>query len=330
MLAEIQTIAPVINPNYATHNFNKLGHVKKLMKAVPVLIGLLVISTAFALPNPGILPDSPFYGLKKLFEKLDLAFTFSDEAKAEKYLHYAEVRLAEAKAMLEKNKTDIAQKVVKEYSAYINKSEEYGAKVNKTEVMEHIINATEHHLEVLQEVYDKVPEQAKPAIEHAIAVAELREEKLLEALENLNGTLTLGLRLRIANESLNRMKACLEANNTKCIETYMHHYQHHFNKTEELARKLNTTEVYELVANATLKHIEVLEEVKERVHEEAREAIEKAIEVSQKGHEEAQEAIKKKSGMKEKVEEIEEEVKESKEMVNQTINQIVNQTVHIP
>ena len=49
------------------------------------------------LPPPGLTPDSPFYFLDTLGEKIGMFFTFGTEKKAEKALKYADEKIAEVK-----------------------------------------------------------------------------------------------------------------------------------------------------------------------------------------------------------------------------------------
>ena len=69
--------------------------------------------------KPGILPDSPLYGLKRAAERIRLALTFNDDSKIKLELKYAERRLAEAKEMVKKGKPDMAEKVIKDHEKYI-------------------------------------------------------------------------------------------------------------------------------------------------------------------------------------------------------------------
>ncbi len=59
--------------------------------------------------------------------------------------------------------------------------------LNITKVEELIAEATSIHLEVLAEVYDKVPEQAQPAIERTMANLQMRHQKRVQALEQSGG-----------------------------------------------------------------------------------------------------------------------------------------------
>ena len=63
--------------------------------------------------NPGITPDSPWYGFKRAAEDISLAFTFDKKKKAEKTLQYADRRLLELKALSEKGNIDDIEDVRK-------------------------------------------------------------------------------------------------------------------------------------------------------------------------------------------------------------------------
>jgi len=70
-------------------------------------------------------------------------------------------------------------------------------------------------------------------------------------------------------------------------------------KIAEIAKGLgnNTTNVEQLVAEATSTHLEILSEVHENVPEQAKQAIEKAMGVSSNGREKAVEALKEKDAL---------------------------------
>jgi hypothetical protein len=57
--------------------------------------------------------------------------------------------------------------------------------LNITKVEELIAEATSTHLEVLAEVYDKVPEQAQPTIEGAMANLQIRRQSRVQVLEQM-------------------------------------------------------------------------------------------------------------------------------------------------
>ena len=172
------------------------------MKVISILItsiflfslGSGVLAQEIELPSPGLTPDSLFYFLEIIAEEIGTFFTFGDLKKAERYATLAAERLAEAKAVVEKGKPEFAEKTLERYEMQLNNSiaraEKAMAKGENTEkVMEVLAKAgktTHIHLEVLAEVYEKVPEEAKQAVENAMKVSVKGHEKAVEALKAQN------------------------------------------------------------------------------------------------------------------------------------------------
>ena len=156
--------------------------------------GMGVLAQETELPDPGLTPDSPFYFLETIAEGIGTFFTFGDLKKAERYANLAAERLAEAKAVVEKGKSELAVKTLERYEMQLNKSiaraEKAQTKGKDTEkvmaVLTRVGKTTSKHLEVLAEVYKKVPEQAKPAIENAMKVSVKGHEKAVEVLKAQN------------------------------------------------------------------------------------------------------------------------------------------------
>ncbi|MBU4458808.1 hypothetical protein KKF60_02845 [Patescibacteria group bacterium] len=138
-------------------------------------------TTAVELPDPGLTPDSSFYFLKTWKEKIQIFFTFGEENKAKQYLHLSEVRLAEYKKMIEKGKTEIAQKTLDKYEKQLGqaleKAEEAKEKGKDVEGLVTLVKEkTLKHQEMLAKVLEKAPEQAKKGIEKAIRVIKVVSE----------------------------------------------------------------------------------------------------------------------------------------------------------
>lgn len=161
-------------------------------KILPIIILSLLFGgaglPAEASADAGLTPDSPFYFLERITEAIGTFFTFGDLKKAERYTVLAAERLAEAEAMVEKDKPKLIEKTLARYEDQLVKAL-YRADKAKTkgkdtdEVIKIIIEATDKHLIVLEEVLEKVPEEAKPAIEHAMTVS--TKEGLEKAVEVL-------------------------------------------------------------------------------------------------------------------------------------------------
>ncbi len=124
------------------------------------------------LPETFLLPDSTFYFLVEWSERLGTLSTFGDEARVERYLKLAERRMAEAVALGEKGKLELAEEAFDGYlemidSALERAEEAKGKGLDTAEILDKISEATLRHQGVLADVYERVPEEAKPAIERA-------------------------------------------------------------------------------------------------------------------------------------------------------------------
>lgn len=140
------------------------------------------------LPNPGITPDSPFYFLDRWGEAFGRFFAFSREAKAAKQVEHAEERLAEAQVMADEGKDELAAEAADEYGQLISEAAANLAAAARSgknvdaALTDLVTKATSIHLIVLAGVYEKVPEQAKPAIERAMTQSAQGQEAALNAL----------------------------------------------------------------------------------------------------------------------------------------------------
>ena len=165
--------------------------------SLSLLFGGAVFAQETELPKAGLTPDSPFYFLERIAEAVGTFFTFGDIKKAERYTALAAERLSEAKAVMEKTSLDkapdkklkLVEKTLERYENQLvkalirtKKAETKGK--NTEEVTKTITEATQKHLIVLEEVLEKVPEEAKPAIRHAMTVStkEGLETAVAEAL----------------------------------------------------------------------------------------------------------------------------------------------------
>ena len=169
------------------------------MKAISLLItsiilfslGTGVLAQETELSDPGLTPDSPFYFLETIAEEIVTFFTFGDLKKAERYATLAAERLAEARAVVNKGKPELAEKTLERYRMQLQNSIARAEKAqtkgeNIEQVMARVGQATFKHLEVLAEVAEKVPEEAKPAIENAMKASLKGHEKAVQALKARN------------------------------------------------------------------------------------------------------------------------------------------------
>jgi len=164
------------------------------MKRFIPIIGFIVLLAFSApalaqtsLPEPGLLPDSPFYFIKRIFEGIGTLFTFNVKAKAERYLDLAAKRIAEAKKLAEREKNEIIPKAVALYGKARANVERLLEKIKdeeeRAEIAEKVQSVAATHLEVLGDVLEKAPEAAQEGIKTAIDMSKLGVEKAAEILE---------------------------------------------------------------------------------------------------------------------------------------------------
>ena len=274
-----------------------------MIKFVSVVICLACFAASAlaqeTLPSPGITPDSWLYGLDRALEAIQKALVFTPEAKAKLSLQLATERLAEAREMIEKGEVELAKKVAKDYKEELTHAVTYGAEIKdlakKKEFDEMVALATTTHIEVLEDVLEKVPDEAKSAIELAMEVSRKGQEECLSRLSNTEPEKALKLYFMIAEKRLEKIKKEAKEENVEEIKKIAEDYKSKINKSINIM--INETEnksaIFEIVANATSKHLEVLEELLGEVPDEAKNAIEKAMNVSIKGQQEALEALEK-------------------------------------
>lgn len=172
------------------------------------LAGAHALAQSASLPDPGVTPDSPFYFLKTWKEQVQLFFTFNAEKKVQQFLHLADVRMAEYQKMLEKGKTEIAQKTLEKYQKQLDralqKAEELKAKKDarkeKSDQIEKETSTTtpkikelnERHIQILQKNLEKVPEAARESLRRALENSTKLKERIQEKLDKRSATDDMG------------------------------------------------------------------------------------------------------------------------------------------
>lgn len=256
-----------------------------------ILLNGISAQSETELPEPGILPDSPFYGFKRAFEAMGSIFVFGEQARLERHLKLAEKRLAEAEAIAEKEKPRYMERLTNRYEERIRKANEISensGEENREQLMERVADATSKHLEVLDRVYDQVPEEAKEAIAAAREKSINGNQEALRALARENPEKSAEITMQIAEKRAERIRAVADEDDEEELERVSEEYEIYADFGEEIsviAEQIgeDPSKVQELVALATSRHLVILEQVLEKVPEEAKEAIQRAIESSIQG-----------------------------------------------
>lgn len=217
--------------------------------------------------SAGTLPDSPFYGLKKFGEGIQLFFTFDQVEKAKLKYKLAQLRLVEAETMARLNKIQLAENALKDYETGLNETEAdenllSAAGRNISSIADLVGNNTYKHILVLQKVYEKVPDSAKPAIRKVIEKSMERQSKIAERVADkglVNITITIG------NQTITR------AIPAKLAEKFLENARELKDRTGEEVEIEDEDELKEKIAEkieiAKGKAMEQIEEVKEDMAE---------------------------------------------------------------
>ena len=125
----------------------------------------------------GIRPDSPFFIIERLREKVDLLLTFDKKDKVEKSFATTEQRLAEAEAMLTFKNEQESDNSVKRYESqllrtrdYLQKAEAGGIDVKETKRFQS--EKTVRFLQMLKNIEGRMSERNKKDVVKAISTTE--------------------------------------------------------------------------------------------------------------------------------------------------------------
>lgn len=183
------------------------------MKHAAILIMMLVVLSTVAYAQDMVMSrgakpaDSIKYGVKKLFESIDLMFTFNQEKKLEKHLFYAEVRQKELETELDK---DMAEQVQADYSAKIKTVSAYlnnTAIQNREQLRARVMAMQQKHIVVLERVSEKLDAKGiiAPGVNHALDKA---YEKIKQGVYAANITPQL--------EQIRAERNCVSDTNCAC------------------------------------------------------------------------------------------------------------------
>lgn len=165
---------------------------KFLFIALIAIIALGIIFTPSALAqdlsNVKILPGSFWYPFKLLYEDIITLFTFDDLSLVKRYLELAERRLAEIKKLEESDNCDQIKKTLARYQRVLQKAKEAVviAKQNgrkADEILEKAVETANKNTELLQSVYDNIPDELKDTVKNAINSTEGGKKDWINALK---------------------------------------------------------------------------------------------------------------------------------------------------
>jgi Domain of unknown function (DUF5667) len=251
--------------------------------AVVLVVSALGVGTAYA--SQASLPGDALYPLKLATEQAGMVLSPDGAARVERALGFANKRMREMEALAQKGRSQDLELAVEQYGYALNMTlsmieQAADGGVATENITALVAEATARHLSVLDEVWDVVSEEAKATVAHARNVSEIGRENALAALAGNNTVWAIELNLAAMEGRLNRIRARVQ--NAEAVQIALQQFEAMGELGEEIYRiaqqiGLNVTCVEELMAEATVGHLQVLAELYDQVPEQVRPEVERTM-----------------------------------------------------
>jgi hypothetical protein len=252
---------------------------------IAIVLALSALGAGTAYASQSSLPGDTLYSLKLATEQAGMMLVRDDAARAERALGFAYKRVREMVALAEKGRPQDLGLAVEHYGyalnmtlAEIERAGDRGLVTGNITAL--MAEATAHHLLVLDEVWDMVPDEAKTAIAHARNISETGYFHALAALAKDNPVRATEINLAAMEGRLNRVRT--KAEHMEAVEYALQQFEAMAEFGEDISQIAqqvgkDVEMVEELIALATSEQLEELAEVWEMVPEQAQPAIEKTM-----------------------------------------------------
>jgi hypothetical protein len=192
----------------------------KMKKGAVILSALMLVSAGiipvlaqpegFQLPNPGFTPGHPLYGLEMFIEeRIEVPFAGligGREGIAEKRLRLAEERLAEIEAIANETNPIALERLRYRYEYQLNRTEALADELDSMDLDSWITSRTSHHIEVLTDLREHLPESAQQGIDKAIEVSArsfgVHVRRVAVSIEQIEGKGVNATQLKMELETL--------------------------------------------------------------------------------------------------------------------------------
>ena len=165
------------------------GRARRWAAVLAVILALVLASAGTAIAAQNSMPGDPLYPVKRVTERLGLLVVRDLPGKTHLRLEFTRRRAEEIEALYDKGQ-DVEEGILTELATETEETLEeieVAPEGNREPLFEKLVDLTERQQEVLQRVYDRVPEQAKPALERALEVSSRGHKRAREAIEEERG-----------------------------------------------------------------------------------------------------------------------------------------------
>lgn len=197
-------------------------------------LGSLDQAGAVEIGQSKIAPNSPFYFLKAIREKIENILASTSQSKVSLKLELAQRRLRESKTLLSAQKQDLLPPTLERYKLHLDEARNLSSSNSGLKMS--VGEAISRHLDVLQRMYDSVGNpRAKQAIRSAIEKAQDENQQILDSLDLTSQQQLIrkiALRQALACQFLQRESSSSALNGTE--QQFLAH------KVETCKEKINT------------------------------------------------------------------------------------------
>jgi len=140
---------------------------------VCVVLAFLLSGAGTVMAARDTVPGDLLYPVKMVTEKTRMAFTFSDLARAELYIDLAEQRVDEIRKLVERGEPENITKLATRVVAHLEMAGQVAAIGDEgiAELKAHLERSATVQLANLEQILVAAPEEAKPAVESALATS---------------------------------------------------------------------------------------------------------------------------------------------------------------
>ena len=142
--------------------------------SVVAIVVVAMLMTQPILAN--VMPDSPFYPIKRIIENFELMFTFDEVSRAKKLVEYAKMRLVEAEYVYKrgKNPTDLVEDYERDLSSALSLMDSAKPE-DASKIAEIIVNATLESSEIVakSDLPNKDPLERATLLDGEMAIRKL-------------------------------------------------------------------------------------------------------------------------------------------------------------
>jgi hypothetical protein len=134
----------------------------------------------YALPYPGMLPDSPFYILKVARDNVVALFLRSPKDRAFYFLLQADKRLAAGQALIGQNKIHLGATTIAQGEEYFGKAVTEALKIRDPDLLAKLVMAGAKHEEVVGELRAKTTGDDYTLLEKLRVDAQKQSNRVME------------------------------------------------------------------------------------------------------------------------------------------------------